>query len=37
MDKKVVFVCSPYSGNVEENLRMAREYSRSVVIGVVYR
>lgn len=31
MDKKVVFVCSPYSGNVEENLRMAREYSRSVV------
>ena len=31
MDKKVVFVCSPYSGNVEENLRLAREYSRSVV------
>lgn len=28
--KKVVFVCSPYSGNVEVNLQLAREYSRSV-------
>ena len=26
---KKIFICSPYRGNVEENIRKAKEYSRS--------
>ena len=37
MDKKVVFVCSPYSGNGEENLRMGGNIAEALWIGVVYR
>ena len=29
--KNLVYICSPYAGDVEENLRRARQYSRFAV------
>lgn len=29
--KKLVYICSPYAGDVQENLRRARQYSRFAV------
>ncbi len=29
--KNLVYICSPYAGDVEENLRRARQYSRYAV------
>ena len=29
--KAIVYICSPYSGDVEENIRKARRYSRFAV------
>lgn len=29
--RPIVYICSPYSGNVERNLEMARKYSRFAV------
>lgn len=31
MSKKLIFVCSPYSGDVEKNTVLAREYCRYVL------
>lgn len=28
---KLIYVCSPYRGNIEENVKKAQKYSRYVV------
>ena len=34
--KNLVYICSPYAGDVEENLRRARQYSRfAVFLGAI--
>ena len=30
---KKIFICSPLKGNIEENIKKAREYSREVVLA----
>lgn len=31
MDRKIIYVCSPYSGDIEKNVEFARKASRFVV------